>query len=417
MLLSFLVLTSAFGCRESESGGNVKPITLEVWGVFDSQRDLANLFGSYKQKRSEVTINYRSIALEDYEKILLHGLSEDQGPDVFLIHNRSLPKFRNKIAPMPEDKFTLQQFQDTFVSVAGEDLVYEEQIYGMPLYVDSLAMLWNYDHYRATELGRPQQDMKSFILELEALKQVKSKKVERASIAWGTSENVDQAADILLHLFQQSGVDFFTLGDTKVDITNKDAVKAFDLYTSFAKTSSPNYTWNETMNDDVYEFIKGNVSTIVGYSYLVEQVAVQARTSGLDFRVSSFPQKNPKSPVYFADYWAYTVGKSDDETKVRYGWDLLIHLTEKDSMETYFDTVKRPPSRRDLLSSYEDDPMYGPYVQQARYAKSMITYDKTQYDTSLETAIQKVINKEQKSLKALQGAADEMNKVIELYSQ
>jgi ABC-type glycerol-3-phosphate transport system substrate-binding protein len=283
--------------------------------------------------------------------------------------------------------------------------------------VDSLALLWNYDHYRATELGRPQQDMKTFLTELEELKEVKGKKIERASIALGTSENVDQSTDVLLHLFQQYGVDFYTLGDTKVDITNKDAVKAFDLYTSFANTSSSNYTWNDQMNDDIYEFIKGNVSTIIGYSYLIEQVAVQARTSGLDFRVSPFPQQTPKSPVYFADYWAYTVGKSDDELKVRYGWDLLIHMTEKDSMETYFDMVKRPPSRRDLLSSYEDDPMYGPYVQQDRYAKSMITYDKSQYDDALETAIQTVVNKEQKSLKALQDAAEQMNKVIELYAE
>lgn len=417
IFIPFFLFTAALGCRENTSPG-VKSITLSVWGIFDTRSDLQEVFNAYKRVRPEVIIDYRTIALDEYEKLLLDSLAAGEGPDAFIIHNRWTDKFQNKVVPAPADKFSLQEFKDTFVSVVSEDMIRDNQILGAPMYVDTLGMYYNYSHYRRTEKGRPQETWDGFLKDLGTLSDSYGDTVINSGVALGTDKSVHQSVDILLNIFLQNGLQFYSPDGNTVRISDPEAVNAMKFYTDFANPESPYFSWNNELGeDDLYAFIHGKTSTIIGYSYLAEQIAAQARTSGLDFRTAKFPQFDEKNPINLADYWAYTVKKNPSQNlRERYAWDLIKFMTSKEGEKLYTDKVHRPPSRRDLIDSYVDDPTYGPFVDQARFARSIQMYDREKYQEALEDAIEEV-NGGLLPSQALQKASKTIQDLVNLYKK
>lgn len=421
LLLLFLpvfIFTAGLGCRDK--GPNVvnKPITLTLWGVFDSKSDLQEIFNAYKKVRPEVTIDYRAVSQNEYEDLLLNSLAAGEGPDAFIIHNRWVDKFKNKVAPAPVDKFDIPSFKDTFVATVAEDMIRDDQILGAPMYVDTLGLYYNYNHYKRTEKGRPQESWDGFLRDVETLSDTYEKQVINSGVALGTETSVHQSVDILLNLFLQNGVDFYNADGTIVQISGNEGVKALKFYTDFANSDSKYYSWNDDSGqDDLYAFIHGETSTLVGYSYLAEQIAVQARTSGLDFRTAAFPQADLKDPVTFADYWAYTAKKNPKEAmRERYSWDLIRFMTSKESEKMYFEKIHRPPSRRDLLDEYSSDPTYGVFVDQSRFAETIQMYDREKYQELIGKAISDV-NSGTNPGQALQESGRAIQDLVTLYKK
>ena len=420
--LAFVVIflsIAAFGCRDDGSGndGNrVSDITLTVWGIFDSESDLYPIFSSYKKLSPEVKINYRAVPLSEYEKLLLNGLAEGEGPDIFLIHNTWLPKFQRKLAAAPADKIPFETFQETFVSVVEEDFTNKQEIFALPQYVDTLGIYYNYNYYKKSKLGKPRASWEEFLEDIDSVTDKVGNSVSLPGIALGTSNNVHQSADILMQLFLQNNLEFYSPQGNTTQISNSEGLKSIEFYTSFADPKSDRFTWKINMNDDSYEFIHGNVATLVGYSYLIEQISAQARTTGLDFRTAKFPQFDTKNPVNFADYWGYAAKKNPGkELRVRYAWDLIEYMSNEESARKYFEKRHRPPARRALVREFaESNPLYKPFIEQVPYAKSITMYDRETYNKALEDAITSVLNGISPT-KALKDAAKIINEKIALY--
>jgi len=415
-----IILVSGFGCRENKTQTN-HLIQLKMWGVFDNSNEIYPFIKSYTAKHPGVQINYQKKMFSEYEDILLNGLAENTGPDIFVIHNTWLPKYKKKISPAPEDLIPINAFRDAFVSVTEEDLTENNKVYALPLYVDTLAMYYNHDHYKVTKYGKPAPTWEEFKNDIHRLNIVdpRTKIFKRSAVALGTENNVGQAVDILFQLFLQNGVNFYNTNNTRTAFTSRKGINTFLQYLSYSNPNSDNYSWQSTRPDDIYEFVNGNVSTIIGYSYLYEQIAAQSRTKGLDFRIAAMPQVVPSAPVTYADYWAYTVRNmpnEQDEQKMRHAWNFLKTLASEESAITYHDTTKRPTARRTLLESQEKDPDFGVFVNQVRYAKSIKNYDRDKYNDFFEEAIENVRTGQEKASISLGHVAQNIDKLIAAYT-
>jgi len=171
-LLLLFILTAGFGCKgtDKEAQEAMKPITLEYWRVFDGKDDFKEIIANYNKIHPFITIKYKKLRYEEYESELLNALAEDRGPDIFSIHNTWMKKYENKIEPMPEQitmvypiekgsikkeivpelrtkrTITNKQLKDLFVDVVSHDVIFKDnKIYGLPLYVDTLALYYNRD--------------------------------------------------------------------------------------------------------------------------------------------------------------------------------------------------------------------------------------------------------------------------------
>jgi ABC-type glycerol-3-phosphate transport system substrate-binding protein len=299
-------------------------------------------------------------------------------------------------------------------------LVNENGIFALPLYVDTLAMFYNYDHYRVTKNGKPSDTWADFTEDISRLNRYSeiTGELERAAFAMGTENNVNQAIDVIYQLFLQYGVDFYNQDLSRPTFSNRDGVRAFEQFLSYADKESQNYAWSEERSDDVYEFVNGQVSTIIGYSYLYEQIAAQSRTRGLDFRVSKIPQVDPSIPVNYADYWAYTVRKMEDEEsiqKMRHAWNFIKSFVSEDSARSYFDMTKRPTARKRLIEEQEKNNEFGVFVNQVRYAKSIKNFDRIAYERLFEDAIREIREKKSSVSKSLSEVQSDISKIVTAY--
>ena len=114
-----LLLVGAFllvgqGCKiQSQALKDAsKPVTLNYWRVFDGPDAFKRLIDEYQLAHPNVTIKYRQLRADEYEKELINALAEDRGPDIFSVHQMDLNAYKAKIAPLPT-ALTLSVLQTT----------------------------------------------------------------------------------------------------------------------------------------------------------------------------------------------------------------------------------------------------------------------------------------------------------------
>jgi len=91
ILLFIMVLLISTGvsckCVSTDVRKQLKPITLEFWSTWDDSKVFVGLIEKYKEFHPNISINYRKLRYEEYEKMLLDAWVEGRRPDIFSIHN------------------------------------------------------------------------------------------------------------------------------------------------------------------------------------------------------------------------------------------------------------------------------------------------------------------------------------------
>src|SRR3989344_3797195 len=195
-------------------GGGAARANLTFWGVFDDRNTFERVIANYKALYPGVSVNYRAFAFDDYERNLIDALAAGTGPDIIMIHNTWLPKHKDKLKPA-SDKiqgeenqfFTIREYQDQFIEVAAKDLTRGNEIYGFPLYADTLALFYNRDLFNNAGITRPPQTWDEFNQYVQTLTKLgPGGAIDKAGAAIGTVKNINRSSDILMALMIQSGV-------------------------------------------------------------------------------------------------------------------------------------------------------------------------------------------------------------------
>ena len=120
---------------------------------------------AYEKAYPNIKINYRKLTYAEYEEEVVSALAAGKGPDIWSIHNTWLPEQIDKLSPMPETVMRPDLYKETFVDVAAFDMTGpDEQLYGIPFSVDSLALYYNKDYFNTVPRWIPQIDFfKAFL--------------------------------------------------------------------------------------------------------------------------------------------------------------------------------------------------------------------------------------------------------------
>jgi multiple sugar transport system substrate-binding protein len=405
-LLAVFLISSGFGCKVANQATQeaMKPITLTYWRVFDGPDAFEEIITKYKALHPFINIEYRKLRYEEYEAELLNALAEDRGPDIFSIHNTWVTKYQGKLAPMPEtttmaypvvqgtikkevvpelrtaQSLTLKDLKDNFVDVVSHDVVLNDgKIYGLPLYVDTLAMFYNRDLLNNAGISQPPLYWnKEFLQDIKKLvKQDPKKGILQAGVALGGSANITRFSDILATLMMQNGVTM--MDDTGQVMFNlipsfvKDGnynpgLEAIRFYTDFANPTKESYTWNSTLPNSLEMFISGNLALMFSYSY--DLATIKAQAPKLNFSVAKFPQieGSPPTNINFANYWVEVVSKKS--THQNEAWDFVQFVTKADQAKLYLDYTNRPTALRSLVNEQRQKEEIGIFADQVLTAKS-----------------------------------------------
>ncbi len=390
------------------NGVKKRPVSLEIWGVFDEYDSFKELLSEYQKENKHVSIRYIKKPITDYEEGLRDAFSIDKEPDIWMIHNTWLPKHKEKISKMPTvlmaEKMPFNIFRNSFVDVIEMDFTENEEIYALPHSVDTLAMFYNKDYFNSAGISFPPETWEELIDDLDKLiKKDQWRKIERAGVSLGTAKNIHRSTDILSLLMLQNGTDMVS-GDKKYATFNQSinlgegayypGQDALRFYTDFSNPSKRVYTWNRQMHYSVDSFIEGKTAIIFDYAYNLP--LIRERAPYLNFDIATMPQiKDREFDVNYANYWAFTVSKYKSKTRdantIDEAWKLIIYLTDKKNVKKYLEKTKRPTARRDLVEWQKNDLDLSVFAKQSLTARSWYQVDYDKVETILAEAIESVV--------------------------
>ncbi|HYV33327.1 MAG TPA: extracellular solute-binding protein, partial [Candidatus Limnocylindria bacterium] len=131
----------AAGCG---GGGNTQAqVVLTFWDPFEDTVNIQTQIQNYQATHPNVQIVYTKKDINSYPQDLINALASGSGPDIYAINNSWLPQYIDKVTPAPSTIITYKDYKDNFVDVAVNDFTKDQQVYAVPLYVDSLALYYN----------------------------------------------------------------------------------------------------------------------------------------------------------------------------------------------------------------------------------------------------------------------------------
>lgn len=448
VLIASMVSLSGCGCAPVVKKYKVN---LEVWGVMDDSDAYAEIFKNFRDidpNAGEIT--YKKQRIETYQQDLINALASGKGPDIFMIGNNWLPAFADKTAPAPKEILTEQQFRGNFVDVCANDFVSKGDVYAVPLSVNSLQLYYNKDLFNAAGISAPPTTWNEFIRDTEMMTRVSpTGEINPSGAAMGaaagsTAGSINRATDILTLLMFQNGV---ALRDDSGQVNfgkNPNALKALDFYTSFARNSAPNYSWNPLMHYSIDAFSEGSVAMMLNYSW--QESVIRGKSPKLNFAVAPVPQMVPSAPAGYANYWGYAVAANKvivndpssklvpvtNDMRVAEAWKLLTYLTTKegipvvttnsgtsvvqkpnlsfDPADVYMTKTKQPAARRDLIDKQRSDVDLGVFAQGNLIAKSWVEPDPALIEGTFNDMINAVNNGSSTSSNALETTAERIRR-------
>ncbi|MFA5413565.1 MAG: extracellular solute-binding protein [Patescibacteria group bacterium] len=410
LLLAFIITAGPI-CKGSsqEVLEAMKPINLTYWRVFDDQDAFDEIITAYKAVHPNVSVTYRKLRMEEYEQTLLDALAEDRGPDMFSLPNTWVKEYQTKILPMPKTitlpyqvttgtikKETTIQLQTTptlslralktdFMDQVAKDVVLkyqatpevaaEERIFGLPLYLDTLALFYNRDILNSAGIPEPPKTWAEFQEDVKKIAKIdKQGNILQAGAAFGTANNVERAPDILSLLMMQNGTVMtdengnatFAAMPAGANLTNPPGEDALGFYTDFASPYKEVYTWNGNMPNSLEAFSTGRAAFFFGYSYHIPQI--RNLSPKLNFAISKMPQIEGNQEINFTNYWVETVStKTKNQNEA---WDFLQFAAKAENAQKYLAKTKKPTALRSLVASQIEDLDLAVFASELLTAKS-----------------------------------------------
>lgn len=396
------------------------PINLTVWRLFDDREVLDPAIKAYTQKYKNVTVTYKKMDPADYEETLINALSAGTGPDIFQIHNDWVPKHGDKIAPVPADIMKIEDYQNTFVPVAAEDFIANDNIYAMPYSVDTLALYYNPNILSAKKLFSPPATWDQLKLYSQNITEKTGRgNITLSGITLGTAKNITRASDILYAMMLQNGAVMTSPDNTSATFANyiKDAagnpfvpgLKSLEYYTSFANPNDPNFCWNVTLLGSEEAFEKGLAAMTINYAYRKADFE-KFKDPKVKIEIATLPQVNTTDdPVSYANYWGETVNKQS--ANVAWSWDFIKFVATKQA-NTYRQRSGKPTALKEKAKGGDNA-----FEKQSLYARSFYKIRATEIDNIFNQMIDDVSVNQQSPQKAIDKAQSDVTKLMQKYRE
>lgn len=407
LVLLIIGVVFIFSLREEKTA---KRVNLEVWGTEDDDVFSA-MARSYSDLRTNVSIDYTQISESSFETRLISALASGKGPDVFFVKSHSLPV--DLISPAPETQFTLESMKSLFPKVIEQDFAPGGIVYALPLYLDTLALVYNQNIYNRAGIVDPPTDWESFEDIVSDLKVLDDNgRIKKAGAAIGGSDrSISNGSEILQMLILQNGAQMIDVGArggaTFAEGTR--GISAFDFYTKFGNPSDTYFTWDDSGKNSMDSFAGEETVMLLTYKSKINEL--KAKNPFLEIGVASIPQVSAENPITFADYFGLAVSKQSKEQS--WAWDFIINsATQPDIARAYHKASGRPPALKALISENLKNAEYGIFARQALIAKSWYFADHKKIKEILSQAIQKKILGAADSKTALTQAQNQISEII-----
>jgi len=349
-------------------------VSLLIWGT-DDREFFQDAITEYQLLRTNVAVKYEQLTPDNYEQKVLNALAANAGPDIMMFHNTWLLKHFDKIVPVSETQLNRKSLQEFFPTVIEQDFASTDKIYALPLYIDTLALLYNQDTFDKKGIAIPPKDWLDFQNLIPKLIEKNSDgTIAKAAAAIGGSDStIASGPDLLMLLMLQAGAkmtneDFSVASFAQGVDQSRPGADALIFYTKFSDPRDIYYTWNESLDYSLDSFSNGDTAMIFGYADT--RNLIKEKNPFINFKVAEMPQPaGSDKAVNYPDYWGLAV--TNNSQNADWAWDFILYATANDAVaEKYLVASNRPPALRTLIKKYTDHPTLGVFAKQALSARS-----------------------------------------------
>ena len=347
-----------------------------IWS-FESEDSWKPVIKNFQNKNKGYTVVYEKQTFDaSYENRVLNSVLSTGTPDIWAMPNDWVYRHKDKLSPMPDTLAKNVNMDKTYVQAIKESVVFDNKIYALSPSAEPLMVYYNpkilsttqdelltntKDQATKKKISLLFQNFPTVWSDFVDLSNYMTKKngstITQSGVALGTS-SILNSTDILSLMMLQNETDIVS-SDYKLatfnlpkststganDIPGK---RALEFYTSFANPSSSNYSWNDSLGNDVNAFGTGKAAMIFGFSNLQNTLLQDYPT--LQYKKAYVPQVQVDSSKIkdFASFNAFGVNKLSKNPSL--AWNLIISLSS-DYADDYNSVNKLYSSKK--ASSYD----------------------------------------------------------------
>lgn len=344
LVLMFLLLRPNNTPTTQTPPSNQK-ITLQWWGVFMDSSVVKPLIDEYQSQNQNVTIEYADrwpegkydTAADIYQKELNRVLRENDPvdiPDIFMVENTWAGDYEATSAASPVSGYDFDTFKSIFYPAVSTDFGDEatKSVYGVPLWIDTLAIIYNKDMLKANSVSEPPTDWVSFKTLAQGLTKRQGGEITQAGFGAGFGTNVTYATEIINLMMAQNGVELVNAQGLPVFGSDTDSVTAVQSYKDYLSSSTG--TWNTSLKVDAASFLEGKLAMMATTSYKYRDIKTfnESYQLGIDIGISQFPQLQGQAQplMNWASYWGLMVSKARPNSQA--AWAFLKWLTQPEQL-------------------------------------------------------------------------------------
>lgn len=411
------------GLKDETPVGRVgpDPYALEIWNVFEEEEVYKEFITEYRSFNPHVTIKYTKINYLEYRQRLTDAFANGTAPDIFALHNTSLPLHENRISPAPGNLETVVRFDQIFPKVVAFDFTRETAegqrvVYALPLAMETLGIFYNKEYFETANIQSPPKTWEELLDYAKVFTQLDDAgEIRISGIPLGTVENINRSTDIITLLMLQSGTrmnnELLTeaMFDEPVSVGEGDTEQRFypgkealDFYLAFSDPARSVYSWNDKMSYSIDAFVEGRAAMMINYPHHIS--TIMSKSPHLLLGVAGVPQlSGRKEDVSYATYWGFAVSKKSANAEG--AWQFIEYLIQPENVKRYLVKTKLPTARLDLVLWQQSDPFLKYFANQIPNARSWYQGDSLEVEDALGDMIIAAGSGEMTVEEALEAAA------------
>ena len=168
------------------------PTTITYWGLWEPLSVMEPVISAFEKDNPGIKVKYISQSYKDYQQRLNNALSSLDPPDVVRLHTSWLPMFISNLLPAPANTVSSTQMETNFYPSITSTLSLNNQVYGVPMVAEGLALYINSTMYQQASLQVPEtwEELRSNAKKLTQ-RDPETGQITRAGVALGTTNNVN----------------------------------------------------------------------------------------------------------------------------------------------------------------------------------------------------------------------------------
>ncbi len=345
------------------------PFTISLWLPTEEKGNFDAVIADYKKIHPSANVQVELIESAQYQTRLLQASTTGTLPDLFVFRNDGLPLYKKYLQPAPTSVFTSEQFTQIFSGFTTKQLVSGNTIYGAPLGLATLGLIYNQDRFKQAEISSVPTTWQEFDKANDVLRKKDGQNLYVSGVALGTPA-IRNYPDIISVLMMQNGASMTDQPPTRATFELPDSSgyspgsKAVEYYASFAQPAKQNYSWSDSLGESLSALAQNKTALVVDYPMSAKLVASQSPE--LPIGMAALPQVNPGNPVNYGVFLTGAVSKTSKYPEI--AWDFWGYATSKEEQKKFSLASFWPASRNDLIKDQLNDKDLTPFAKQSATA-------------------------------------------------